>query len=417
MSLPSLHIALISDEYPPDTGWGGIGTYTYNLARGLAAAGHRVEVVAGAIGPSSSRVEEGVILHRIGFAPPQSLPKRAAYRVFQFLTRRLPEVRRRLEFAHAAAGLLRRIHARDPLHLCETAEYGANGYFVRRSEDFPLVVKIHTPTLFNYRLNDLPVTREVRWNDRLERRQAREASLRTAPSRKMAELSASWLGDDKPVVVLPNPIDTGEFQPEGPTPLDEEGYFFYTGRLERRKGVHLLIEAFRAVHRRHTGIRLILAGHDTPTFRLNGQNLPFREYARRTGLLDGLEEAVRFLGRIDRRDLPPWYRGSRACIFPSEGFENFPYSCLEAMACGRAVVVTDAGGMAEMVEDGRSGFCVRAGEAAPLAEAMERLAGDPDLARKLGESARERVMARYSMAAITAETVACYREALGDEFR
>ena len=44
-----LNICLVSEEYPPDTGWGGIGTYTYNLARGLARIGHRVDVVAGAL--------------------------------------------------------------------------------------------------------------------------------------------------------------------------------------------------------------------------------------------------------------------------------------------------------------------------------------------------------------------------------
>jgi glycosyltransferase involved in cell wall biosynthesis len=417
MSRQPLHIALISEEYPPLTGWGGIGTYTYNLARGLAAAGHRVEVVAGAAQAAAVHSEGGLTLHRIGFAAPASPAKRGVYRIFQVATRRLPELRRRLEFAHAAAGLLRRIHREDPLQICETAEYGGNGYFLARAGLLPMVVKIHTPTLFNYRLNELPVSREVRWCDRFERRQTRLASLRTAPSRKMANLAVPWLGDGRPIEVLPNPIDTEEFQPGGTAADAGCDYLFYTGRLERRKGVHLLLQAFREVHRRHPALRLVLAGHDTPTFRRDGQTLPFREYARSTGLLEGMGEAVMFLGRVDRSELPPWYQGSLACVFPSEGFENFPYSCLEAMACGKAAVVTDAGGMAEMAEDGVSGFCVRAGEAAPLAEALDRLASDRALAQRMGVAARRRVMAEYSLPSITAQTLRRYEEVLADARR
>ena len=233
----------------------------------------------------------------------------------------------------------------------------------------------------------------------------------------MTNLAATWLGDGRPIEVLPNPIDTEEFQPGGTSADAGCDYLFYTGRLERRKGVHLLLEAFREVHRHHPALRLILAGHDTPTFRLEGQTLPFREYARSTGLLEGLGESVMFLGRVDRADLPPWYHGSLACIFPSEGFENFPYTCLEAMSCGKAVVVTDAGGMAEMVENGESGFCVRAGEASALAEAMGRLAADRELARRMGSAARQRVLAEYSLPAITGQTLRRYQEVLADARR
>ena len=236
MSLPPLHIALISEEYPPLTGWGGIGTYTYNLARGLTAAGHRVEVVAGATEAAFTQTEGGMTLHRIGFAPPTALSKRAVYGFFQMMAGRMPELRRRLEFAHAAFGLLRRIHRDDPFQIGEAAEYGSNGYYLARAALMPMVVKIHTPTLFNYRLNEIPVTREVRWCDRFERKQTRLAAFRTAPSRKMTNLAATWLGDGRPIEVLPNPIDTEEFQPGGTSADAGCDYLFYTGRLERRKG-------------------------------------------------------------------------------------------------------------------------------------------------------------------------------------
>jgi glycosyltransferase involved in cell wall biosynthesis len=411
MFQPPLHICLISEEYPPDTGWGGIGTYTYNLARGLAAAGHRVEVVAGALHAAATQVEEGVTVHRIGFAPPRNALKRGIYRAFQAATVRAPYLRRKLEFAQAAGHLVSAMHRRDPVDICESAEYDANGSFVAWRGEPPLVVKVHTPLLFNYRLNGLPLTREARLCDRLERFQVRRARAVTSPSRRMAELAADWLGCERRPAVVPNPIDTAAFSPEG-TRIDHPPYLYFTGRLERRKGVHLLLEAFRGLNARHPDLRLVLAGHDTPTFRLGGENLHFRDFAARTGLMDGLEHAVEFLGRMDRRDLPPWYRGSIACVFPSADFENFPYACLEAMACGRGVLVTDAGGMAEMIEDGRSGLCVAAGAAAPLEAAMERLVADPVFADRLGAGARRRVLGEYDLPAVTARTVQIYREVL-----
>lgn len=204
---------------------------------------------------------------------------------------------------------------------------------------------------------------------------------------------------------------TLEFEPDGPT-VSEKDYFFYTGRLERRKGVHLLIQAFREVHRRHPRLRLILAGHDTPTFLSNGQVVSFQDYCMNHLAWDGMDEAVKFIGRLDRRDLPPWYRGSLGAVFPSESFENFPYSCLEAMACGKGVIVSDSGGMTEMVSDGNSGLVVPAGSVEALAQAMLRFAEDPTLAAKLGQAARQRVQENFSLQPITIQTVQKYREVL-----
>jgi len=411
MNKRPLHVCLISEEYPPETGWGGIGTYTYNLARGLAQAGHRVEVVAGCLERARTFVEDGVRLHRIGFAPPRFPPKRAIFRCFQLLTKDSRYLRKKVEFAHAAAGLIRNIHRHDPFDVCETSEYDSNGFFVARAGAIPMVIKIHTSLLLNYKLNALPLTSEVRWCDYLERYQTLRARALTSPSRKMVEIARPWLRTDKPIQVVPNPIDTREFSPEGPR-SDLGRYFFYTGRLERRKGVHILLAAFRQIQQEFPDLKLVLAGHDTPTYQLAGKEVFFKEYAAANGLLDSLVESLVFLGKVDRRDLPPLYRGSLACVFPSESFENFPYSCLEAMACGKGAIVTDAGGMAEMVEDGRSGHCVAAGSIEALVGAMRTFAADPGLAARLGEGARQRVMAEYTMARITQRTLEVYLEAM-----
>lgn len=408
-----LHVCLISDEYPPDTGWGGIGTYTYNMALGLASQGHRVSVIAGCVGEASAEKDRGVDLHRIGFAPPSSPTRRVLHSALKAATRGMPYLRRKVEFARAAAGMFGQIHGQSPVDVAEAAEYDANGFFVaRRFRKVPLVVKIHTPLLLNTELNGLPVTREVRWCDRMERSQCRRAAILTSPSRKMAERAGPWIGRGKSVRVVPNPIDTVEFSPEGPAPSSGTPYLFYTGRLERRKGVHILLEAFRSVSEAHPGIKLVLAGHDTPTFHVGGSPSTFERYVSANGLLEGMDGKVEFLGKVDRRDLPPLYRGSLACVFPSEQFENFPYSCLEAMACGRPPVVTDSGGMAEMAVDGESGLVATAGCPESLARALARIVSDKDLADRMGKAARARVESRYSMEIMAERTTEIYMEAI-----
>src|SRR5260370_29129889 len=66
----SLNICLISEEYPPETGWGGIGTYTYNLAKGLTDLGHRVHVIARGWGADALHEVGKVHVHRLSISEP-----------------------------------------------------------------------------------------------------------------------------------------------------------------------------------------------------------------------------------------------------------------------------------------------------------------------------------------------------------
>lgn len=83
------------------------------------------------------------------------------------------------------------------------------------------------------------------------------------------------------------------------------------------------------------------------------------------------------------------------------------------MACGRAAVVTDSGGMAEMVEPGRSGLVAPAGSAEALSEAIGRLVEDEGRARTMGAAARRRVLDEYGLDTATVRILNHYREVIG----
>jgi len=88
------------------------------------------------------------------------------------------------------------------------------------------------------------------------------------------------------------------------------------------------------------------------------------------------------------------------CFLLSSVIEGMPNALLEAMALGRPVVTTSAGGSAEVVVDGDSGLVVQPGDANALANAVARVLADPALARTLGERGERRVRENFSLEAM-----------------
>lgn len=398
--MPPRHICLLSEEFPPETGGGGIGTYAVLIGKGLARAGCKVTVVAGCNTKERVYEENGYTVHRVKTAAPRDgvvLPR--LHKAFRWYVKDKSWLKKNVEFAWAARERINAIHAKEPIDVVETPEYMAAGLFVARQGTPPLVARLHSPLFTTLQDNNQPMTPENRWLCRLERMQTIKAKIVTSPSTRLAQIGRDWLGG-REVVVVPNPIDPDQFKPEGPA-KNEGNYFFYTGRLERRKGVHVLIDAFARVAPKFPGLRLLLAGAETPTFEHEGKNLPFQEFVRAKGMLRGIEDRVVFLGRVDYATLPEWYRGSLACVYPSINFENFPYTCLEALSCGNAVIATDSGGMSEMIRHDESGLVVKPGDTDALVAAMTQLAGDPGRAKALGAAARQRVLTEYALEPVT----------------
>jgi glycosyltransferase involved in cell wall biosynthesis len=92
--------------------------------------------------------------------------------------------------------------------------------------------------------------------------------------------------------------------------------------------------------------------------------------------------------------------------------EGFGVACLEAMAHGRPVVAGDVGGLRDLVVDGETGYLVPPRDVTALRKALERLLGDRDLRRSLGEAGRRRAEERFSWRHATEATLAAYQDAL-----
>ncbi len=196
--------------------------------------------------------------------------------------------------------------------------------------------------------------------------------------------SAPWLSPDR-VHLLYKGIDTERFRPR---PLPEVPTVGFAGRLDERKGLPVLLDAWQRIERLRWPVppRLRIAG-DGP---LSGA-----VRAWRAGLAH--PEAVELVGWCD--DMPSFHASTTLLAVPSR-YEGFGLSAAEAMACGRPVVASRASSLPEIVVHDRTGLLVPPGAAVPLARALTRLLADPALCGRLGAAGRERIVRRFSRTAM-----------------
>ncbi len=170
------------------------------------------------------------------------------------------------------------------------------------------------------------------------------------------------------------------------------------GRLIPIKGHIVLLRAFAAAKRQLAALELDIAGRGPlePALRALAREL-------------GVGDAVRFLGHVT--PIQGAIEESSVVVVPSMG-EGFGMVALEAMERARPVIAAAIGGLGEIVRDGETGVLVPPGEAEPLAEAIVRVAGDPELAQRMGAAGRERALSRFLQSFCTERTELLYADAL-----
>jgi glycosyltransferase involved in cell wall biosynthesis len=177
---------------------------------------------------------------------------------------------------------------------------------------------------------------------------------------------------------------------------DPGTYGIYLGRLSSEKGVDVLLQA------------LSLA--DDPPFHICGEGpaMPaLRELAAEKGLRN-----VHFLGQLPGHQVAAELHGSRFFVLPSLWDENAPIAALEAMAAGRPLVVTESGGLPELVSSGEGLIC-RRGNAEDLAAKIKLLAEDDRLCFETGSAALQRAAAEFTPEAHLQRLEGLYARVLG----
>ena len=215
-------------------------------------------------------------------------------------------------------------------------------------------------------------------------------------------LERAGLPRDKLVTVRYG-LDTLPAEPSGVTPVElgigsDVPLLLAIGRLIAQKDHATLLKAFAAVHAVRADAVLAILGAG-----------PLEAETRRLVSELRLDDAVILPGRLETRD---WLERADLFVHTSR-WEGFGIVLLEAMLAGLPIVATNVSAVPEVVEDGLTGILVGPGDDKGLATALIRLLNDPHEATSLGEAGLARARATFSVAGMTAATLAIYEEACG----
>jgi starch synthase len=397
-----MRVALLSREYPPEV-YGGAGVHVEYLARELA---HLVDLEVHCFGAPRP-------------AGPPGSPRVTAHPTWSALAgdaRELGALRTVATDLSIAAA----VTGNDLVH-SHTWYANLAGHLAKLLYGIPHVVSVHSlEPLRPWKVEQLGGGYHV---SRFCERTALEAADRViAVSSGMA---ADVIGvyptvDAGRIRVIRNGIDTDQYRPGPGTDVlaaygvdPDRPSVIFVGRITRQKGVPHLLDAALAID---PAAQLVLCAGapDTPELGREVADKVARVREERGGIV-WIEKM------LERREVIQLLTHATVFVCPSV-YEPLGIVNLEAMACETAVVATDTGGIPEVVADGETGLLVPfdsdgAGGprdpirfAADIAERVNRLLAEPDLAERMGRAGRRRAVEEFSWSAIAAETAALYAE-------
>jgi 1,4-alpha-glucan branching enzyme len=384
----NLRVAMLSWEYPPRT-VGGLGRHVYDLSRSLSGLGVEVHVFTC---PAQDRPpyevdEAGVHVYRVAEGDLKT------GNFLEWLAKlNLGMVRLAWERG-LGEGYFTLVHAHDWLVFDAAREIMNKG-------GIPLVSTIHAT---EYGRNRGIVTDFQRKIHGIESELVAISQQVICCSNYMArEVGRLFGGGRGGIRVIPNGVNVKNL-----IPLEEAGdemaggpVIAFLGRLVPEKGVQVLIEALPEIRGRHPGVKLAVAGKG-----------PYEDQLKRLAMEKGVQDCVDFIGFVDDRGRNRLLARAAVAVFPSI-YEPFGIVALEAMAAGTPVVVSETGGLSEIISHGIDGLKVPPGNPGILARYVADLLAHPARAQRLSRNAYRKVQGRYSWDQIASETAGTYLEVI-----
>ena len=395
-----MNILFISSEYPPETANGGIGTYTFNIASELALSGHNVHVIAAKLGGNEETVSSGgVTVHRI-FHEKYPLPEnKLFFPLRQICYKLIPHLLVRLTWINAVQKKVNKLFKDGcKFDIIEYPECGGEGLKISYPKTCVLVARLHTPweIVRKYDLIKEPAGDRILL-PLIEKLSVLRAHGITCPSNALSKLIKSkW--NIKNIPVIPNPVPVKKF------PLTSNCNWIYTGRVERRKGVHILIMAYSRICSKYDPPPLRIVGHE---YGILPDKTRYGDYIRKLISESGCSNRIEWIEGCSHEHLIKHLSISSVAFFPSL-WENFPYSCLEAMASGLAVVVSDCGGFPEIVDHNKNGLVVKTDSIDNWENAMKQLILNSGLKNLLGQNGRKKVQSEFDSKKVCKEMESFY---------
>lgn len=404
-----LVLAFLCEDYPPNL-LGGIARFSQDKARAIAAMGHIVHVLARSQDRNTVDLEDGVWVHRIVASPQPRSAEASALDVPQS----------HWDQSRCLLDELDRISGHRLIDVVEAPVWNIVGIAPLLSGRYHVITSLMTTLLLSLpSRSDLGKGTDAyrHWVQPLVRLE-RHMVERSAHVLSISAAIANEVERAYGVTISPERLTVAHLGMPDWAALDRDfgvarcasrrTKVLFVGRLEKRKGVDLLLEVIPGLLDRHPDVDLHLVGDDSIDIE-PGRNARGMFQSRWPALAGN---RVVFHGKVDETTLRQHYADCDVFVAPSR-FESFGLIYLEAMMFAKPVIGTRSGGVPEVVADGITGLLAEPGDAASLASALDRLLGDPDLCVALGRRGRAAYERAFTDRHMAESCVRMYRALVG----
>ena len=388
-----INIAQFHWGFPPIIG--GVETHLYLMLPVFAKWGHRVSLLTASCGEAKARESyKGIEIFRSPLMDLNWLFKRGLEGLEEEIDKLfrdfLKHVRPHIIHVH-------NMHYFSKLHIRKLSELAAR-------DNIPIILTAHNvwdEILF------LELIKEINWSH----------IIAVSHFIKKEIMGVGY--DDKKITVVHHGIDTKVFSPRRDTrdiqnkypQLKDRKVIFHPARIGLAKGCDISVKALRLIREHCPEVILVMAG--TKNIIDWGQTQQ-KDIAYIVELIKSLKlEKNVLIDAFSLDEMAQVYSLAKICVYPSSGPEPFGLTMLEAISSGKPIIVTNMGGMPEIIQDGINGFVIKVRDFEALASRVIRLLGDNTLRERLGYTGRQIALAQYNKERMAKDVLAIYQKVLG----
>jgi len=376
-----LRIAFVTSEYVTESNFdGGLANYVHRAALSLKSLGHEPIVVVAA-DRNELFIHKGIEIYRVDANCPFPFTTFNLVTLFAF----------NMSFYLFVTGRalnrkIAQIHQQNPIDMVQYSHLGGVSLF--KKVNVPSVVRLssYTPLARTQGGYEFSHPFQTRQQEIFERLALKKADAIFGPSKIISKVVEQEIGREVGIIESPFLLDTTEFdQSIYRERLEGSEYLLFFGSLSVLKGLVTIADILYTLLSRYPKLKFVFVGKQNAEY----QRAPMMNYV--WGRAKEHRDRVIYLGQLYHEQLYPVIANAKAVVLPSR-IDNFPNTCLEAMAHRRVVIGTRGTSFEQLLVDGVSGLLCDIGDPESLLAAVEKALGLTDEKRaRIGEMAAARI--------------------------
>lgn len=377
-----MKIAFLTPEFPHPkmVSSGGIGTSIFNLSKGLVALGHEVSILVYGQKADTIFVENDISFYII-----KNIKLKGFSRV-------LTQIK--------IEKLINSLIEQSKIDIVEAPDW--TGITSNIKPKCPIVIRLNGTDTYFCHLDKRPVKF---WNKFHEKKALKNADGLISVSQYTANVSKELFLLERDFAIIPNSIDLDKFIYESEIVM-QENTILYFGTLIRKKGLLELPLIFNEVYKKNNKAKLIVIGRDTSDI-ISGNH---STWALMQSLFDATAlKNVNYIGSVAYDEIKSHVSSASVCVFPTFA-EALPVSWIEAMALQKAIVASNIGWAAEIIEDSVEGFLVHPRNHNLFAARILELLDNQKLRKQFGIEARKKVVQKFSIEVVAKQSTDFYQK-------